>query len=155
MKNPVGSWIFQPEFEKMPRNKLASLQEERLIKMVKYCYENVPVYRRKFKEAGIKPDNIKSLDDLEKIPFTEKEDLRKAYPYEMLAANLCDVRSCTQALEQLDTQQHAPTLKATWKFGQRLWQEYTLLPEHERAILCKTPMDMAYSQGGWASIMVR
>ncbi|MDH7478042.1 MAG: phenylacetate--CoA ligase [Candidatus Bathyarchaeota archaeon] len=91
MKDSVGSWIFQPEMEKMSRNKLLKLQEERLIKMVKYCYEKVPVYRRKFKDAGIKPDDIKSLDDLEKIPFTEKEDLRKAYPYEMLAANLCDV----------------------------------------------------------------
>jgi phenylacetate-CoA ligase len=91
MKSSVGSWIFQPEFEKMPRNKLSKLQEKRLIKMVKYCYEKVPVYRRKFKDAGVNPEDIKSLDDLEKIPFTEKEDLRKAYPYEMLAADLSDV----------------------------------------------------------------
>lgn len=91
MKGSVGSWIFQPEFEKMSRDKLANLQKERLIKMVKYCYERVPVYRKKFKDAGISPDDIRSLDDLEKIPFTEKEDLRKAYPYGMLAANLCDV----------------------------------------------------------------
>lgn len=91
MKGPVGSWIFQPELEKMPRDKLSKLQEERLIKTVKYCYEKVSVYRRKFRDAGIKPEDIKNLDDLEKIPFTEKEDLRKAYPYEMLAANLCDV----------------------------------------------------------------
>jgi phenylacetate-CoA ligase len=91
MKDSVGSWIFQPEFEKMSRNKLSNLQEKRLIKMVKYCYEKVPVYRRKFKDAGINLDDIRTLDDLEKIPFTEKEDLRKAYPYEMLAAKLCDV----------------------------------------------------------------
>jgi len=91
MKGSVGSWIFQPELEKMPRDKLSKLQEERLTKMVNYCYEKVPIYRRKFKDAGIKPDDIRSLDDLEKIPFTEKEDLRKAYPYEMLAVNLCDV----------------------------------------------------------------
>jgi phenylacetate-CoA ligase len=91
MKGSVESWIFQPELEKMPKDKLSKLQEERLTKMVNYCYERVPVYRRKFKDAGIKPDDIRSLDDLERIPFTEKEDLRKAYPYEMLAANLCDV----------------------------------------------------------------
>ena len=91
MKGSVGSWIFQPELEKMSRDKLSKLQEEQLIKMVNYCYEKVPVYRRKFKDAGIKPDDIRNFDDLEKIPFTEKEDLRKAYPYGMLAANLCDV----------------------------------------------------------------
>jgi phenylacetate-CoA ligase len=91
MKNSVGSWIFQPEFEKMSRKKLVELQEERLRKIVRYCYEKVPVYKRKFKDAGITPDNIKTLDDLEKMPFTEKEDLRKAYPYGMLAADLSDV----------------------------------------------------------------
>lgn len=91
MKGSVGSWIFQPEFEKMPRNKLVQLQEECLRKIVKYCYDKVPVYRTKFKHAGITPDDVKTLDDLEKVPFTEKEDLRKAYPYGMLAADLSDV----------------------------------------------------------------
>ena len=91
MKDSVESWIFQPEFEKMSGNKLVELQEERLRKIVRYCYERVPVYRRKFEDAGITPDDIRTLDDLKKIPFTEKEDLRKAYPYGMLAADLSDV----------------------------------------------------------------
>lgn len=91
MKGSVESWIYEPEYEKMPRDKLERLQEERFRKIVKYCYEKIAVYRRKFKEAGIKPDDIKTLDDLEKIPFTEKEDLRKAYPYEMLAADISQV----------------------------------------------------------------
>jgi phenylacetate-CoA ligase len=91
MKGSIGSWIFQPEFEKMPRNKLVELQEERLRRIVKYCYEKVPVYTRKFRDAGITPSDIKTLDDLEKVPFTEKEDLRKAYPYGMLAADINDV----------------------------------------------------------------
>jgi phenylacetate-CoA ligase len=91
LKISLGSWIFQPEFEKMPRNKLVELQEERLRKIVKYCYEKVPVYKGKFKDAGITPSDIKTLDDLDKVPFTEKEDLRKAYPYGMLAADISDV----------------------------------------------------------------
>jgi phenylacetate-CoA ligase len=91
MKDSSKSWIFQPEFEKMPRNKLLELQEERLKKIVRYCYEKVPVYRSKFKDAGITLNDIRTLDDLEKVPFTEKEDLRKAYPYRMLAADLSDV----------------------------------------------------------------
>jgi len=91
MKDSVESWIFQPEFEKMPRNKLVELQEERLRKIVGYCYEKIPTYRKKFKDAGITPDDVKTLDHLEKIPFTTKEDLRKAYPYGMLAADLSNV----------------------------------------------------------------
>jgi len=91
MKDSVKSWIFQPEFEKMPRNKLLELQQERLRKIVQYCYEKVPVYKRKFKDAEIAPDDIRTLDDLKKVPFTVKEDLRKAYPYGMLAADISDV----------------------------------------------------------------
>jgi len=91
MTGSVESWIFQPEFEKMPRDRLVKLQEERLRKIVRYCYERVPVYRRKFKGSGVAPDDIRTLGDLERIPFTEKEDLRKAYPYEMLAADLSDI----------------------------------------------------------------
>lgn len=56
-----------------------------------YSYENVAVYKRKFKEAGINPADIKTLDDLHKIPFTTKEDLRTAYPYEMLAVKMSKV----------------------------------------------------------------
>jgi phenylacetate-CoA ligase len=91
MKGSVESWIYQLEYEKMPRKKLAECQEERLKKIVKHCYEKVPVYKKKFKDAGITPDDIKTLNDVEKIPFTEKEDLRKAYPYGMLAADLRNV----------------------------------------------------------------
>ncbi len=67
------------------------LQEDRLKKIVHYCYEKIPAYKKKFKDAGTSPDDIKSLDDLGKIPFTEKEDLRKAYPYGMLASDLSEV----------------------------------------------------------------
>ena len=91
MRSSVESWIYQPEYETMPREKLLKLQEERLRKIVRYCYEKIPVYKRKFKDAGITPDDVKTLDDLEKIPFTTKEDLRKAYPFGMLATGLSEV----------------------------------------------------------------
>ena len=91
MRGSVESWIYQPEYETMPREKLLKLQEERLRKIVQYCYEKIPVYKRKFKDAGITPDDVKTLDDLEKIPFTTKEDLRKAYPFGMLATGLSEV----------------------------------------------------------------
>jgi len=87
LKSSVESWIYQPEYEKMSREKLVELQEIRLRKIVQYCYERIPTYRKKFKDAGVTPDDIKTLDDIGKVPFTTKEDLRKAYPYGMLAVD--------------------------------------------------------------------
>jgi len=87
----VESWIFQPEYESMKREDLEKLQEERLRKLVRYCYENSPFYRKRFKEVGLSPDDIKGLNDLSKIPFTTKDDMREAYPYGMLATSLENV----------------------------------------------------------------
>ncbi|MDI6904339.1 MAG: phenylacetate--CoA ligase [Candidatus Bathyarchaeia archaeon] len=91
MKRRGDGWIFQPKYETMSREKLEKLQEERLRKIVRYCYERIPLYKQKFKEAGITPDDIKTLEDLRKIPFTVKNDLRDAYPYGMLATSLDNV----------------------------------------------------------------
>lgn len=84
----VESWVFQPEYESMRRDELIKLQEERLRKLVRYCFENSPFYRKRFKEGGLDPDDIKTLDDLTKIPFTTKDDMRDAYPYGMLATGI-------------------------------------------------------------------
>lgn len=91
VKHSVEGWIYEPEYETMPKDKLEKLQEQRLKKMVQHCYNRLPFYKRRFKKAGIKPSDIKNLDDLEKIPFTVKDDLRKAYPYELVATDLSDV----------------------------------------------------------------
>ena len=77
--------FFEPEVEQMKREDLEKLQEERLRKIVRYCYENVPFYRRKFKEKGLEPDDIRGLDDIGKLPFTTKDDLREHYPFGMIA----------------------------------------------------------------------
>jgi phenylacetate-CoA ligase len=91
LKKRPESWVYQPEFEKMYREELASLQEKRLKKIVKYCYERIPFYRKKLKDVGTDPDDIRTLDDLEKLPFLRKEDLRKAYPYGMLGVDMSEV----------------------------------------------------------------
>jgi phenylacetate-CoA ligase len=87
----VDSWIFEPEYEKIDRDELVKLQVERLRKQVEHCYKHSPIYREKFRDAGIEPQDIKSLDDLNKIPFTTKDDMRRAYPYGMLARSIDDV----------------------------------------------------------------
>lgn len=77
---------FTPEIECASREKLETLQLERLQKTVRRCYENVAFYRENLDKAGIKPEDIKTLDDLKKLPFTYKQDLRDNYPYGLFAA---------------------------------------------------------------------
>lgn len=76
---------FEPEIECASRETLRELQSQRLVTMVKRCYENVPFYRKKFDELGLKPEDIRSIDDLPKLPFTVKQDLRDTYPFGMVA----------------------------------------------------------------------
>jgi phenylacetate-CoA ligase len=71
--------------ERASRDEIAALQVERLRSTVRHAYENVPFYRSRLAAAGIDPDDCRSLDDLAALPFTTKEDLRAAYPFEMFA----------------------------------------------------------------------
>ncbi|MDR1943381.1 MAG: phenylacetate--CoA ligase [Synergistaceae bacterium] len=81
---------YQREMECASREKLREIQTERLVKTVKLVYENVAYYRKKMDDKGVKPGDIKSLDDLPKLPFLSKDDLREAYPYGLLARPLSD-----------------------------------------------------------------
>ncbi len=72
--------------EIMPREELAALQLNRLKYLVEKLYHNVPFYKEKFKEKGLRPEHIKSLKDLQYLPFTAKQDLRNNYPYGLFAA---------------------------------------------------------------------
>ncbi|MCL6591149.1 MAG: phenylacetate--CoA ligase [Firmicutes bacterium] len=83
--------IWEPEFECMERSAIRRLQLERLQQVVNRVYQRVPFYRRKFEELGIKPDDIKHLEDIEILPFTVKDDLRDNYPYGMFAVPLKDI----------------------------------------------------------------
>ncbi len=76
---------FQPEIETMPREQLWELQKEKLLKQVRHVYEHMPYYRAKMDEKGVKPEDIKELEDIRKLPFLSKADLRDAYPEGLLA----------------------------------------------------------------------
>ena len=82
---------YQPEIETAPREKIVALQNERLAATVRRVYENVPFYRSKMEQAGVTPDDIKTIDDLHKLPFSYKQDLRDTYPYGLFAVPLKDV----------------------------------------------------------------
>jgi len=87
----VKDGFWNKEIETLPEKDLKKLQLERLKKIVSYVYERVPHYRKKFDEAGVKPEDIKSLEDVRRLPFTTKEDLFVDYPYGLLAVPKEDV----------------------------------------------------------------
>lgn len=84
---------YQPEAETMQVEDIKKLQEEKLIKQVKHVYDNVAYYRDLMDKNGVKPEDIKCLADISKLPFLTKDDLREAYPYGMLAT---DLKNCVR-----------------------------------------------------------
>jgi len=82
---------YQKEIECMPRDELRALQNEKLVRQVRHVWENQPYYRKKMEEKGVTPDDIKSVDDLWKLPFMSKNDLRDTYPDGLLAVPRKDV----------------------------------------------------------------
>ena len=79
---------YQKEIETMPLDELQKLQSERLKEQVKHVYENVAPYRKKMDEMGVKPEDINGIEDLHKLPFITKDDLRDEYPYGYVAVPL-------------------------------------------------------------------
>ena len=85
------SAIFNPRYESMNREDLQQLQLERLQATTNRCYKNVPFYRRRLDELQMQPEDIQSVEDLRKLPFTTKDDLRRSYPYDLVALPLREV----------------------------------------------------------------
>lgn len=82
---------YMPEIECAPRHELEALQSYRLSNQIRRVYENVAPYRKRMDEAGVKPEDIKTVEDLKKLPFTDKQDLRDNYPYGMFAIPMSEV----------------------------------------------------------------
>ena len=83
--------IWNPDCECMERERLAALQVERLTTQVRRMWERVPYYAEKMRRAGVTPDDIRTLDDVRRLPFTEKEDLRGHYPFGTFAAPMSEI----------------------------------------------------------------
>ena len=83
--------IYNEEFETMPREALESIQLRRLQATVSRVYNTVPFYRRRFEEAGVRPEDIRTLADLRRLPFTYKTDLRDNYPFGLFAVPMDNV----------------------------------------------------------------
>ncbi len=84
---------YQKEIETASREKILEIQNEKIVKQVKHVYENVPYYRNLMDKKGVKPEDIKGVSDIEKLPFLTKDDLREAYPYGLLGT---DIKNCVR-----------------------------------------------------------
>ena len=82
---------YQPDIETMPREQLRELQLERMKQSVRHAYDNVAFYQQSFKEAGVTLDDLQALEDLERLPFVVKQDMRDAYPFGLFAVPQKDV----------------------------------------------------------------
>ena len=82
---------YNEKIETMPQEQMKELQSQRLINTINRVYKNVPTYRNRMQQAGLAPEDIKSIDDLKKLPFTYKSDLRDNYPYGMFAVPMEEV----------------------------------------------------------------
>ncbi len=82
--------MYQPEIETMPQEQIRALQSERLVKQVRHAYDNVPYYRAKMEAKGVTPEDIHGIEDISKLPFLSKDDLREAYPYGLLGKPLSE-----------------------------------------------------------------
>lgn len=84
---------YQPEIETASREKILDIQNEKIVKQVRHVYDNVKYYRKLMDAQGVSPDDIRSVDDIKKLPFLSKEDLRIAYPYGLLGT---DLKNCVR-----------------------------------------------------------
>lgn len=84
---------YQKEIETMSREEMVKLQNEKLVKQVKHVWDNVPYYRGLMEKKGVTPNDVKSVDDLKKLPLISKADLREQYPYGFLAT---DLKNCVR-----------------------------------------------------------
>ncbi len=83
--------IYQPEIETMGRAEMEALQLKRLQETVAYVYERVPMYKERLDALRVKPEDIQSLDDIRRLPFTVKDDLRDHYPYDLFAVPMKEI----------------------------------------------------------------
>ncbi|MGA1867156.1 MAG: phenylacetate--CoA ligase family protein [bacterium] len=83
--------IWNKQYETMPQDKLQKLQDERLKTLVEKIYTKVPFYRRKMDDAGVKPSDINHISDIEKLPFTTKDEMREVYPFGLLAVDPSEI----------------------------------------------------------------
>ncbi len=130
-------------YETLDREVLKAVQLKRLQELVKYVYGNVPFYNEKMNELNVKPDDIKSLEDITKLPFTEKEDLRKNYPDGLFATSKRDI----VRIHASSGTTGKPTVVAYTKEDIDLWQNMMARALYAGGVTAADIFQIAYGYG--------
>jgi len=142
----VDGKYWNQKIETMPTEELRKHQLQKLREKIKYCYENSSFYRKKFDSVGLKPQDIRTLNDLSKIPFTVKTDLRDNYPYGMVAVKPEEIVEIHASSGTTATQLSVLTRKATWTCGRKLWLALSTPLEADAKMSFTSRTGMVYSR---------
>ena len=118
--------------ETLSREEIERIQTERLVKLVHYVYDNVEPYRKKMDDAGIKPDDIKTLDDLKRLPFTTKQDFRDNYPFGLFAVDKSKLARIHASSGT--TGKPTDTPRRILRHGLNVWQGLPLRAAHRQTM---------------------
>ena len=129
--------------ETMPRKQLRELQLKKLKAQVRHCYDNSPFYQRKFKAAGLTPDSIKTLEDLRKVPFTVKTDLRDNYPMGLVVVDSADIVEIHASSGTTGN----PIIGAYTKSDMDAWQELMARSIYTAGVRREDVIHIAYGYG--------
>lgn len=141
--------IRDPKIECMSRDEMSAIQSERLVKQVKNVYENVEFYRKKMDDLGVEPGDIKGIEDINKLPFTTKEDLRDNYPFGLLAVpqeKIVRVQGTSGTTGKLTL---ASYTRRTWTYGASAWPEGLQWQGLMQRTASMCAMDMGSLQEAW------
>ena len=111
--------IWQPEIECMEPSALRDLQSQRLVKLVQWVYDRVPFYQAAFQQKGLTPSDIRSIDDIQRLPFTKKTDLRDNYPFKLFAVPMSEIAEIHASSGTTGN----PTVVAYTKNDIKIWGE--------------------------------
>ena len=136
---------YQKEIETMAIEEMKKLQSEKLVKQVKHVYENVPYYKKLMDEKGISPQDINGIEDLHKLPFLTKADLRDTYPYGLLAKPLEECVRIQSTSGTTGRRVGAYIHKMTLTFGKIAAPALLLLQEEQTKMCVRLHMATACS----------
>ena len=111
--------IWQPDIERMEESALRELQSQRLVKLVQWVNDRVPFYQAAFQQKGLTPSDIKTIDDIQRLPFTKKTDLRDNYPFKLFAVPMSEIAEIHASSGTTGN----PTVVAYTKHDIKIWGE--------------------------------
>ena len=138
--------------ETLSRADIETIQLERLQETVRRVYGKVPAYRKKMEEAGIVPEDIRSLEDLQRLPFTTKQDMRDNYPFGLLRYPKRTSAEFMLPAVLLGNLRLWDIPGGIWIYGPNVWQGSHAWEEPPAGILHRFVLDMACLQAPWACI---